>query len=526
MRRMILLLISFAVFSASAQTVKEATRHDTSPAISSIQVEAADEPISPRHTEHRVRPIPFPTLPGNVPRAAAEAPKPPVQGPLDLAPMAAPFIGIGPEKPLQYKITHAPPDTTGAAGTTQYVQWVNEAFAVFNKQTGVPILGPLDGRAIWTKFGGVCEETNDGDPIVLFDRMAKRWVMSQFSVRGGGGKFSQCVAISVDDDATGKYHRYEFQYDDFNDYPKFGVWPDGYYVTYNMFRGKVFLGAKACAFERPKMLNGDGARMICFDLNGFGGVLPSDADSTPPTGLPNHFVNFGSDSLNVWQMRVDWTAMPATATLTKLPVVSVSRFDAPCPLDPVTGFATSCIPQGPSTQPDQKLDALGDRLMYRLAYRRIGERNALIVNHTIKSKTGGVALRLYDLTINGNNLSVARQQTFEPDARFRWMGSAAMDKQGNVLIGYTAAGVDLFPSTRFAGYAAGEPAIHDERTMVAGMAAQVDANDPLDRWGDYSTMTIDPTDDCTFWYTAQVQTVEGTFNWSTRIGHMKFNQCN
>lgn len=520
MRRTILLLILAIACPLSAQTVESAVRHDTSPPLSSIVVEVPDEPFDARRTEHRVRPIPFPSAVAGVQRAAAEAPTAPVQAPLNLTAMAPPFAGIGPE--LNYKIKHAPPDTTGAAGTTQYVQWVNEAFAVFDKQTGKPVLGPLDGRVIWSGFGGVCSDTNDGDPIVLFDRDAKKWVLSQFSVHGGGTTFSQCVAVSVSDDATGRYNRYEFQYADFNDYPKFGVWPDGYYVTYNMFRQRSFLGAKACTFERSKMLNGDAARMVCFDLNGFGGVLPSDADSTPPAGMPNHLVNFGLDSLNVWAFHVDWNT-PLASRLTKLPVVNVLRFDAPCPLD-ATGLPSDCIPQGPSTQPDQKLDALGDRLMYRLAYRRIAGRDTLIVNHTVKTGSGS-GLRLYDLTIQNSGVSVTKQQTFAPDGRFRWMGSAAMDKKGDVLIGYTTAGVDLFPSIRFAGYAAGDTAVHDERTMAAGTAAQVSAIDPLDRWGDYSTMTMDPTDDCTFWYTAQVQTVEGTFNWSTRIGHVKFAQC-
>jgi len=532
MRTAIGFLLLSAAFPLSAQTLTNAVRHDTSPPISSILVEVPDEPFEARRTEHRVRPIPFPTAAPGARRAATEAPAAPIQAPLDLAPMRAPFLGIGPE--IGYKVKHAPPDTTGAPGTTQYVQWVNEAFAVFDKATGKPVVdsatgrpvlkpgGVRDGRVIWSGFGGVCEDTNDGDPIVLFDRMRNRWVLSQFAVHGGGRTFSQCVAISLTDDATGRYHRYEFQYNDFNDYPKFGVWPDAYYVTYNMFRGRAFLGAKACALERAAMLNGDPARMICFDLNGFGGVLPSDADSTPPAAMPNHLVNFGVDTLNVWKFHVDWST-PASSTLTKLGPIDVTRFDPPCPLG-ADGLPSACIPQGPSTQPDQKLDALGDRLMYRLAYRRVEGRDALVVNHTVKTGTG-TGMRVYDLTINNAGVSVARQQTYAPDGRFRWMGSVAMDKRGDLLIGYTASGVDLFPSIRFAGNAAGETAIHDEHTMVAGAAAQVSATDPLERWGDYSTLTIDPTDDCTFWYTAQVETAEGTFNWSTRIGSVKFASC-
>lgn len=522
MRRTVLFLAIAVSCHMGAQTVKEAFNHDTSPALTSIPVEAAEDPIEARRILHKVLQIPFPrALPG-APRAAAEAPAAAVQAPLKLAPISTPFNGIGPE--LKYKVKHAPPDTTGAAGTKQYVQWVNEAFAVFDKQTEKPVLGPLDGRVIWTNFNGICADTNDGDPIVLFDRMAKRWVLTQFSVNAGGNIFAQCVAVSLTDDATGAYHRYEFRYDDMNDYPKVAVWSDAYYVTYNMFRRKrVFLGAKVCALEREKMLAGAQARMVCFDVPNLGGLLPSDADSTPPPGMPNHLVNFGSDSLNVWQFHADWTGNASGSKLTRLPAIDVLRFDAPCPIDNL-GNISACIPQGASTQPDQKLDAVGDRLMYRLAYRRLAGRDALTVNHTVKTGSG-TGIRLYDLTIQNNGVTVKRQQTFAPDGRFRWIGSAAMDKQGNLLIGYTAAGVDLFPSIRIAGSAAAETAVHDERTLVAGTAAQVSATDPVDRWGDYTTMTIDPTDDCTFWYTAQIQTVENTFNWTTRIGHVKFDQC-
>ena len=258
----------------------------------------------------------------------------------------------------------APPDTNGVVGATQYVQWVNTAFAVYNKATGEIAPGfPKAGNALWSGFGGACENSNDGDPIVQYDKLANRWIMTQFAV--SAAPFTQCIAVSTTSDATGAYSRYAFSYgNQFNDYPKLGVWPDGYYISYNIFNnGQTFAGSKVCSLDRTKMLAGDPtATQQCFQLSSsFGGLLPSDLDGVtpPPTGSPNLFMDFGANSLNLWKFHVDF-ANSANSTFTGPTNIPVAAFNAAC-----SGGGT-CIPQ-PNTK--NKLDSLADRLMYRLAYR-------------------------------------------------------------------------------------------------------------------------------------------------------------
>src|SRR5260370_14148487 len=214
------------------------------------------------------------------------------------------FEGLG-NASLGFTVNSAPPDTNGAVGATQYVQWVNSSFAIFNKSTGALIAGPTPGNTLWSGFGGGCQTNNDGDPIVLYDKLANRWVFAQFSV--STTPFLQCVAVSTTSDATGAYNRYSFQYSNFDDYPKMGVWPDAYYETFNMFNGNTFVGSDACAYDRNAMLNGQSAKQICFQQNSsVGGLLPSDLDGTtpPPAGSPNFLVFFGNNNLSLFKFHV------------------------------------------------------------------------------------------------------------------------------------------------------------------------------------------------------------------------------
>ncbi|HVG21353.1 MAG TPA: hypothetical protein VNI02_20095, partial [Blastocatellia bacterium] len=385
--------------------------------------------------EHPVKPIPQPDQ-KNVPVEDKGLQSASV-GPFVAATPVTNFDGVGIPN---YGVNAAPPDTNGAVGATQYVQWVNEAFAVFDKATGTMLPGyPKNGNTLWAGFGGPCETSNDGDPIVQYDKIANRWVLTQFAV--SSTPYRQCVAVSTTPDAGGTYNRYEFSYGtDFNDYPKVGVWPDGYYITYNIFaNGATFKGAKVCAFDRAKMLAGQPATQQCFQLStSFGGLLPSDLDGAsatlggpgstsstglPPAGSPNYLLNFGSNSLNVWKFHVDWTT-PANTTLTGPTNIPVNAFTRSC-----NGGA--CIPQ-PGTS--QLLDSLADRLMYRLAYRNFGGFASIVVNHTVqvgttrKNITSG--LRWYELRVTNGNVSVNQQGTYSPNSNFRWMGSMAMDKKG------------------------------------------------------------------------------------------------
>ena len=428
------------------------------------------------------------------------------------------FAGVG-SGDYGFVPNAAPPDTNGAVGATQYVQWVNESFAVFNKSTGAIVAGfPKAGNSIWAGFGGGCQNNNDGDPIVQYDKLVNRWILTQFSV--STTPYLQCVAVSTTSDATGTYNRYAFSYGttQFPDYPKLGVWPDGYYISYNIFNnGTTFAGSKVCAFDRTAMLAGNAATQQCFQLStSYGGLLPSDLDGTtpPPAGSPNFFMNFGANSLNLWKFHVDF-ANSANSTFTGPTNIPAASFSAAC-----SGGGT-CIPQSGTSQ---KLDSLADRLMYRLAYRNLGDHEALVVNHSVTAGSS-VGIRWYELRSPNGTPTVYQQGTFAPDSNYRWMGSIAMDKVGNIALGYSVSSSSMNPAIRYTGRASTDAlgTLQAETTIINGNGSQLSN---LSRWGDYSAMTIDPTDDCTFFYTNEYLKSNGTFNWSTQIASFKFPSCN
>ena len=423
-----------------------------------------------------------------------------------------------------FNLQYAPPDTVGAVGATQYVQWVNAMFAVYDKATGVIVSGfPKYGNALWQGFGGGCETNNDGDPIVQYDKAAQRWIMTQFSV--STTPYLQCVAVSTSPDATGTYYRYAFSYGNtqFNDYPKLGVWPDGYYITYNIFNNaSTFAGSKVCAFDRAKMLTGAPATQQCFQLSSsYGGLLPSDVDGSaaPPVGSPNYMLSLGTtSSLYMWKFHVDWST-PANTTLSGPTSIPVAAYTEAC-------SGGTCITQ-PGTS--QKLDSLADRLMYRLAYRNRGGTESLVVTHSVRA--GGnnkrniySGVRWYELRIVNTNASLYQQGTFSPDTANRWMGSIAMDKVGNIALGYSVSSGSVYPGVRYTGRAPTDAlgTMQAESVIVNGSGSQTQN---LSRWGDYSAMTIDPADDCTFWYTQEYIKTSGTFRWNTRIASFKFPSC-
>ena len=410
----------------------------------------------------------------------------------------------------------APPDTNGAVGDTQYVQWVNESFAIFNKTTGALVYGPVAGNTLWSGFGGGCQTNNDGDPVVAYDKAANRWVMTQFSVTTT--PYLQCVAVSTTSDATGTWNRYSFSQPSFNDYPKIGVWSDGYYISFNMFSGNTFAGGRACAFERTKMLAGNPASQICFQLSTlYGGLLPADLDGStpPPAGTPNPFVAFGNDaaSLDIWKFHADF-ATPANSTFVH------SNLAAPA-FSPACNGGGTCIPQSGTTQ---QLDSLADRLMYRLGYRNFGDHESLVLNHSVTAGSS-VGIRWYELRGISGTPTVYQSGTYAPDATYRWMGSIAMDKVGNIAVGYSASSSSIHPGIRYTGRVPTDPlgALQAENIILIGNGSQTGSN--LSRWGDYSAMTIDPTDDCTFFYTSEYEKVNGAFNWSTQIASFKFPGC-
>ncbi|MFY9559140.1 MAG: choice-of-anchor D domain-containing protein [Terriglobales bacterium] len=518
---MLFTVLRVAAVAQSTLHVIQELKHDVSPPLAELErmTPAQPNPFSPRVL--KVLPTgPMPPVPEYaIPDAALQKQAlPPVAATLGLN-----FEGLGFGQ-YGFALQVSPPDSNGNVGATQYVQWVNLEFAVFDKNTGALVAGPVPGNALWAGFGGPCETQNDGDPIVQYDKLAQRWVLTQLMV--SSVPYMQCVAVSTTSDATGPYNRYAFSFgNNFNDYPKMGVWPDAYYMSFNMFLdGQTFEGAAACAMDRNSMLNGQAATIICFQQNsGVPSLLPADMDGTipPASGEPGFFVDLTTNpnlppggnqldapqdfSLRLFKFHVDFTN-PANST-----------FKGPVKI-PIADFTQL----GPVAQPGttQKLDSLGDRLMYRLAYRKFADGlEALVVNHSI---TTGV--RWYDVRDPNGTPTLFQQGTFSPDSNTRWMGSIATDQAGNIALGYSVSSSSVFPSIFFTGRAPSDPlgSMQSEQVIVNGAGSQTGG---LSRWGDYSSMTIDPADDCTFWYTQEYIKSNGSFNWSTRIANFKFDSC-
>jgi hypothetical protein len=358
--------------------------------------------------------------------------------------------------------------------------------------------------------------------VVLYDQLANRWLVSQFASATGGAPITdECVAVSTTSDATGSYNRYGFHLGtNFFDYPKIGVWPDAYYMAMNVFNtaGSAFLGPQPFAFDRAAMLAGNPATFVSTGITvgpSEETYLPADLDGSilPPAGAPNSFVEFpGSGTYKVWHFHADFVT-PGNTTFT--------LFASP----PAAGFTllTANVPEPNGSS----LDNLADRLMFRLAYRKFADgHEAAVGNFTVQS--GGVAgIRWFELqNVTAGPVTVAQESTYQPDTTWRWMGSAAMDTNGNMALGYSASSSTVFPSLRYAGRLASDPPstlAQGETTLFTGLGSQTGTNS---RWGDYSDMTVDPVDDCTFWYTNEYYPAGSTsFNWRTRIGNFKFPSC-
>jgi len=501
--------------AGSGVEVIQEVHHDVSPPLASMPSGGAAVSSSSRH-EHPARPLAT-GRPGLRDGALQTTTGPRVATTAGLS-----FAGVG-AGDYGFSPNAAPPDPNLSVGATQVVQWVNESFAVFDKATGALVHGPVAGNMLWSGFGGGCQTNNDGDPIVKYDRISGRWVLTQFSV--GTTPYLQCIAVSTTSDATGTYNRYAFSFGttQFPDYPKLGVWPDAYYMTFNVFNNaSTFAGAKLCALNRLAMVAGSAATMQCFQLStSFGGVLPSDLDgaTAPPSGSPNYMLNFGTNSLNEWKFHVDF-ATPTNTTLTGPANIPVATFTPAC-------NGGVCISQ-PNTR--NRLDSLGDRLMYRLAYRNTGSNQVLVVDQSVKA--GGtrrnpvIGVRWYELHAPNasGGATVFQQGTFAPNSTSRWMGSIAMDKVGDIAVGYSVSSGSVFPSIRYTGRVPTDPlgTLEAENTIKTGGGSQTGS---LHRWGDYTSMAIDPGNDCTFFYTNEYLKSSGSFNWSTWIASFKFPGC-
>ncbi len=465
--------------------------------------------------------------------------------------------------------TIAPPDTNAAVGDTQVVEWVNLCYAVFDKTTGTLIAGPYPGNQFWHGFGGLCEQHNDGDPIIKWDSLAHRWVAFQNVYES---PYATCIAVSTSADAMGSYYRYQFAQPAFPDYPKVGVMPDAYYQTQNLFpfvNGvQSFEGVNVCAYNRPALLAGPAttsvkngkkkqppAMQICFWDSSFGtlwdsSMLPADLDSPshpPAAGQPEVFVGSVDNRLYApqnaiyqYRMTADF-AQPSKSTLAgvngSMPVAvpiysaAISILNTPFPI---------IEPPASDGSPSALLDSLGDRLMYRLAYFNNGTTQYWLVSHTILNypANDNMMERWYQFSApeGSASLSLVQAGQSSEDGESRWMSSVAMDKAGDIALGYsrTSPNTGDYASIYIAGQAAGEPAgtTDAEELVFQGQ----DAATQVSRWGDYTSIVLDPNDQCTFWYAneylpAGSLNLSGVFEstgwaWRTRITSFKFPNCN
>ncbi len=416
----------------------------------------------------------------------------------------------------------APPDTNGQVGSTQYVQIVNEGFQVFDKSTGGSVFGPAAISTLWSGFGGVCQSNGDGDPVVLYDQIANRWVISQFA--GVSVPTDECIAVSTSSDASGSYNRYGFHLGtNFFDYPKLSVWPDAYYMSMNVFNsaGTAFLGPQPFAFDRSAMLAGSSATYITPGITGGSTenpYLPANLDgiTLPPSGAPDTFVEWPNGGVyKVFHFHVDFVT-PGNSTFSLFATPPAAGFTQLCP------STRACVPEPNGSA----LDGLGDRFMFRLAYRNFGDHESVVTNYTVSS--GGVAgIRWLELrNVTNGPVTVFQESTYQPDTTWRWMGSAAMDGSGDLALGFSVSSSSVVPGLRYAGRLASDPLntlSQGEATLFAGLGSQTGTSN---RWGDYSDLTVDPVDDCTFWYTNEYYPSGSTsFNWRTRIGSFKFTGC-
>jgi hypothetical protein len=423
-------------------------------------------------------------------------------------------IGLG-----SYTPRAVPPDPVGTVGPNHFAEWVNVDFAVFDKAGKLLAGFPKSGNAVWAGFGGYCETTNRGDPMVKYDQLADRWVLSQFAYTNSStGPFFQCIAVSTSSDPTGSYYRYAFQYDSFNDYGKLGLWPNAYFMTFNMF-GPVSTGPRVCAYDRQAMLAGRTATSQCKQLtfSDSGTLLPVDLDgkTLPPAGSPGYFMSFTYNALKVFKYTVDFVN-PANTKFEAASSIPIAAFTRPC------NGSNGCIPQ-PNTA--VRLDTLSDRLMYRLAYRQFPTYGAMVTNHVVQG-TSAAGIRWYEIRVNNDGAftpTLFQQGTFAPDSNNRFMGSIAMDKNGNIAAGYTVSSNSAFPSIAVATRTPTDPAgtLGNETMAVSGTASQI----TYTRWGDYTNMAIDPKDDCTFWYTGEYMKNSGSVSWSTYIAKFSMPNC-
>jgi hypothetical protein len=445
-----------------------------------------------------------------------------------LAPPVSATIGLNfegiPNSANGAALEGIPSDDNLAAGATQVVETINTAWQVFDKATGKSVFGPQQISALFTGLPGLCGQGQTffwTDPIVLYDQIANRWIISQIAADNSFSTGNECIAVSESSDATGKYHRYVFKFgaNVLNDYDKLSVWPDAFYANYNLFGASGFIADDACAYDRAAMLTGAKAKAICFKNPNEFSFLPSNADGAtpPPSGEPSFFVDLSSStSLHLYRFHVDF-ANPSKSTFTGPFAIPVKAYTMAC------GGGT-CIPQ-PGTS--QQLDSLGDRLMFRLAYRNFTDHESLVVSHSVMTSKAASGERWYEIRDPNGTPKVFQQGTFTHSGNSLWMGSIDMDKEGDMALGFSESNsTSLHPSLAFTGRVPTDApnTMESLETIFTAKGSATDAN----RWGDYSSMVIDPSDDCTFWYVNQYipkTAPKNAITFHTRVASLKFPTC-
>jgi hypothetical protein len=471
------------------------------------------------------------------------------------------FLGVGNGYP-NYTVPDAPPDTTMAVGDTQIIQWVNVSYIICNKTSPYNCSAAIDGNALWASGipGTLCANNNDGDPIAQWDVAAHRWLLAQnvFS-----SPYAVCVAVSQTADANGAWYVWQFSVpgNGFPDYPKWGVWPTDYMQANNDFGpgGGGFIGSQLCVYNRAKMLAGNpSAEQIChlygIDPNYQDGLLPADVDSiVAPPANEDHFAmgsvgDIDNSHLSLYAAHInnlnDWSQGATFLGDADSILIPIATFNPACGT-----YGGACVPQ--KGVPDLVDSLGGGRLMYRFAYR--ADHPSANVTSTpplpapaqhwfatfdVNASLNQIGVRWMEITaplrrVDPTALNVFQQGTYAPDGTWRWMASMASDKKGDILVGYSKScgdncpgGTPTYPSIFIAGRqvndALGLGQLEDELQVVAGTGSQPDTSN---RWGDYSTMRIDPNDQCTFWYTTEYYMVTQRFDWSTKINSAKFSNC-
>lgn len=431
----------------------------------------------------------------------------------------------------------SPPDPVGDVGPNHYVAMSNLHTQIFTK-TGASVLGPFPNNQLWAGFGGACQSENSGDPIVLHDQFRDRWILMQFT--SAGPTYYLCIAASATPDPSGSLIRYAINTgNQFPDYPKMGVWGDALILTGRNFAGSSFAGVGVYAVNLPQLYAGVPApttiSMVIAPTPAYNvgdGLLPADVDGNvlPPAGSPAYLMGsmdnggpYGApqDALTLWKFAFNW-ANPPSSTVTLANTIPTQPFDsmfAGC-------SGRSCIPQPGTTN---KIDHLGyrQRPMHRLAYRNYGTHESLVTNQGVEVSSTMTGIRWWEIRSPNASPIIYQEGTYAPgltDGTHRWMGSIAMDAVGNMGLGYSASSSTVFPSSWYTGRLVTDPAgtmPQGEGQIVNGTGSQTGSQ----RWGDYTSMNIDPVDDCTFWYVNEYVPTTSSVGWRLRVGAFKFPSC-